>query len=104
MATLERKQEELLNKIQKLDKEEASVGLPKQHRIDRIKSKDEFQEIVIEVEIKWQQKSRINWLRNGDNNTKSYANSRKSNIRISSLIIDGLECEDLQRIENEIIE
>lgn len=54
-----------------------------------------------------QQKSQINWLRSRDNNIKvfhSFANSHKPNNRFSSLIIDGSECEDLQRIENEIIE
>lgn len=97
----------LLTKIQELDKAETSGCLSKQLRLDKAKAKDEFQEIVIREEIKWRQKSRINWLRKGDNNTKffhSFANIHKFTNRISSLIIKGSECEDAERTANEIIE
>lgn len=34
-------------------------------RVDRVKAKDEFQEVALREEIKWRKKSRINWLRYG---------------------------------------
>lgn len=59
------------------------------------------------MKIKWCQKYRVNWLRNGDNNTKfflSYANNRISSNLIRSLFINGSECTNLQSIEEHIIQ
>lgn len=56
-------------------------GLLDQQRKEQAEAKQEFPELAIREGINWHKKSRINWLRNGDNNTKlshSYANQQKN--------------------------
>lgn len=48
----------------------------------------------------------INWLRNDNNNAKFFqspSNSRKTQNRILTFMIDGSECEDLNNIGTEIV-
>lgn len=46
-GNVSQKKEELFKKIQELDKEEASIGLSEELKSDRVKAKEEFQELVI---------------------------------------------------------
>lgn len=56
------------------------------------KAKEEFQEVITQEEIKWPQKSRINWLRYGDSSTKffhSFANCHNTKNKKTSLLLMG---------------
>lgn len=100
------KKEQLLQTIQFVEQEEERGSFSNKQRVHRIKAKDEFQELALREEIMRRQKSRVNWLRHGDCNTKffhSFANGRKLKNQISSLAIDKIQTHDTQRIENEIL-
>lgn len=101
-----KRQEDLLQIIQDLDKQEASIGLSEQLRLQQNHARHKFQELVIQDEVTWCQKLRINWLCNGDQNTKffhSLANRRMNYNQISSLLMDGKECDDFAKIESKIL-
>ncbi|WMV20014.1 hypothetical protein MTR67_013399 [Solanum verrucosum] len=58
-------------------------------------------------EIHWRQRSIIQWIKNGDKNTKFFhrmAISHKRNNTIESLVINGEESSDPVAIRNEIVE
>lgn len=85
--------------------EEEKGSITEVQRLDRIKAKEESQEVVFQEEINWRQKSRINWLLYGDCNTKffhSFGTCRKMKNHISLLFIDGMQVDDLQKTETGI--
>lgn len=58
--------------IKDLDEKESFGGLSQQNRKEINEAKQDFQEVSTREEITWHQKSRINWLGNGGNNTKFF--------------------------------
>lgn len=51
----------------------------------------EIEKTMLLEEISWRQKSRVLWLREGDNNTKLFLRMANSNRRsIESLLVDGV--------------
>uniref|UniRef100_A0A0V0H5V8 Putative ovule protein n=1 Tax=Solanum chacoense TaxID=4108 RepID=A0A0V0H5V8_SOLCH len=51
----------------------------------------EFEEIAIKEEIAWRQRSKVQWLKDGDKNTKVFHNLADAHKRYNS--IDALEVE-----------
>lgn len=103
---ISQKKEKLLHKFQILDDREALEGLTDNLRSERNQIKVECQEIIAQEVIKWRQKSRMKWLRKGDNNTISFhssASARKRNNQILALIMNGSVCEVPQGIEEGIL-
>ncbi len=74
-----------------LDKAEETRSLNFLERALRPLLKVRYEELVVQEEIKWRQRSRVLWLRAGDANTSFFhrkANYRRSTNRISA-ISDG---------------
>ncbi|KAG5616439.1 hypothetical protein H5410_016263 [Solanum commersonii] len=94
----------------------------KEHLLEQIGSLEDIQEhraltddeqllkahIAMEYEeIHWRQRSIIQWIKNGDKNTKFFhrmATSHKRNNTIESLVINGEESSDPVAIKNEIVD
>ena len=64
------------------------------------KMEDTLDDLLAQEKVYWQQRSQIEWLKCGDDNTRffhSYASSRKSNNTIKSLLnSDGMTVSDKQ--------
>lgn len=89
-GSLAQQKEILSQQIDHLDHKESDSGLTEEELGLRKKLKEEIQDIANKEEISWKQKSRINWLKHGDNNTSffhKFANGRKARNFISLYIL-----------------
>jgi hypothetical protein len=95
---IEAKTKELLS-VQMSDNSDAQV---EENRI-----KEELHIMLEQEELKWKQRAKVNWLQNGDRNTKffhAYANQRKKRNQISKIIDkDGRLCSSKEDIEEAFI-
>ncbi|KAG5624592.1 hypothetical protein H5410_009810 [Solanum commersonii] len=65
----------------------------------------EFEEIAKEEEIAWRQRSRIQWLKNGDKNTRFFyrmANAHKRYNSIDALEVEGQSINEMSAVKNAI--
>lgn len=105
-GSITQQKEALSHQLDWLDKKESDSGLYPEELPQRIKFKEELIDIVYKEEIRWQQKSRIHWLKKGDCSTKFFhkvAKGRKARNLVSSLYVDGYMVEDIEQIEKELI-
>lgn len=79
--------------------------------VDYLTKKDllsRYGEVLQKEEIFWRQKSRENWIREGDRNTKFFHSSvkvKRSLNRILSLRLkDGTSMDDSNRINQEVVD
>ncbi|XP_077222055.1 uncharacterized protein LOC143855885 [Tasmannia lanceolata] len=100
------RKEELLQSLQSMETNEDTNPLNPSEKEDRIRLKEEYEEIIRREEIRWQQKSRATWLREGDHNCKFFhrmANVGKRINAINCLKMGDNLVEDGEEIKNLII-
>ena len=96
----------MLEELQSIDKKEESQRLSEEDFAKRLELKDLFESKVREEEIKWKQRSRCRWPKEGDKNTKffhSFASTRMRANRVDHLMVDGTRVEDREGITSHII-
>uniref|UniRef100_A0A2N9J584 UBC core domain-containing protein n=1 Tax=Fagus sylvatica TaxID=28930 RepID=A0A2N9J584_FAGSY len=94
-----------MGKILELDVKEGNGGLSSEDQILREELKCEVVRLAHLEETSWRQKSRVLWLKEGDNNTRFFhktTNSNRRNNYLSSLEVDGRIFEDKEDIKIQV--
>ncbi|KAF5185568.1 hypothetical protein FRX31_024847, partial [Thalictrum thalictroides] len=75
--------------------------------VDRALLRSEVDELMRLVEIKWQQKAKLQWKVEGENMTKFYhrlVNLRRKVNQLQTILIDGEEINEVEVIKTHIIQ
>ena len=75
-------------------------------RLHKARLFNEFAEISRKEEIAWRQRSRVQWLKQGDKNTKYFqkmATSHKRFSTIEKLEVEGVIISEPEEIKNEVV-
>lgn len=93
-----------LEEIQKRDLKEESVGLSEVENKSRKELRLEFDRVLAMEEVMWRQRSRVQWLKEEDNNTKFFhkmANAHKA-INSIGLQVNGARVKDEETIKSHV--
>ena len=94
-----RKKTQLLETLKLLDAKEGEFGLSDLETCERDVVRSEVENLLSLEEISWRQKSRMLWIKEGDNNTKLFhkvANSHRRFNHLSFLEVDGVIYEGIR--------
>lgn len=97
------KLEEILGKLE--TKEEVSF-LSMEETGEKLETKLKVDEVLKEEDIFWPQRSRVQWLKNGDRYTKLFhrvANSGDATSTVRSLLIVGATCIKLETVKEHVV-
>ncbi|XP_057448194.1 uncharacterized protein LOC130739795 [Lotus japonicus] len=100
---IQRNSKEILRKIQSLDEKLEEVGLSMEEQNQRRTWQAEYWRLAKSNESLLQQKSRCNWIREGDSNTKffhSFMNWRRNANSVLGMEIDGVWINDPVLVKN----
>ena len=101
-----RKKSQLLETLKLLDAKEEEFGLSDAESCERVEARSEVENLLSLEEISWRQKSRMLWIKEGDNNTKFFhkmANSRRRFNHLSFLEVDGVIYEEETKIAAQVV-
>jgi hypothetical protein len=86
------KRQQLECELQSFNEKEGTSFLTSKERVLREAFKSKLEKLALLEEVSWRQKSRVLWLKEGDNNTKFFhqmANSHKHNNYMERVEVDG---------------
>ena len=89
-----------------LDAKEGEFGLSDVESCERAVARSEVENLLSLEEILWRQKSRMLWIKEGDNNTKFFhkmANSRRRFNHLSFLEVDGVIYEEESKMAAQVV-
>ena len=93
--------------LQALDLKKSLASLSDEERIRREDCKIELEKVAQLEEVSWRQKSRVLWLKEGDNNTKFFhkmANSHRRYNYMERVEVDGVVYEDDSVIRAKVVQ
>ena len=106
-GNVERQKKELLEALKFLDVKEGEHGLSEVELGERAMLRSQIQNLLSLEEVSWRQKSRMLYIKEGDNNTKFFhkmANSRRRHNHISMLEVNGVIYEDESEMANQAVQ
>ena len=89
-----------------LDAKEGEFGLSDAETCERVVVRSEVENLLSLEEISWRQKSRMLWIKEGDNNTKFFhkvTNSRRRYNHLSILEVDGVIYEEESEVAAQVV-
>ena len=103
---LKEKKKNILLDIVGLDEKEQERNFSLKLAARRTLRKGELEEVLLKEEVFWRQKSKINWIKEGDCNSKFFhkvANGKRNKKFIKSLVLeDGVVLDNIESISEEI--
>uniref|UniRef100_A0A2N9IL89 Reverse transcriptase zinc-binding domain-containing protein n=1 Tax=Fagus sylvatica TaxID=28930 RepID=A0A2N9IL89_FAGSY len=101
------KRKQLECDLQSFDEKEASSFLTPKEQVSCEACKSELEKLALLEEVSWRQKSRVLWLKEGDNNTKFFhqmANSHRRNNYMERVEVDGAVFEVESEVKAKVIQ
>ena len=96
-GNVERQKKELLKALKLFNVKEGEHDISEMELGERVVLRSQIQNLLSLEEVSWRQKSRMLYIKEGDNNTKFFhkmANSRRRHNHISMLEVNGVIYED----------
>ena len=106
-GNVERQKKELLEALKFLDVKEGEHSLSEVELGERAMLRSQIQNLLSLEEVSWRQKSRMLYIKEGDNNTKFFykmANSRRRHNHISMLEVNGVIYEDKSEMVDLVVQ
>ena len=90
-----------------LDVKEGELGLSEMELGEKAMLRSQIKNLLSLEEVSWRQKSRMLYIKEGDNNTKFFhkmANSRRRHNHICILEVDGVIYEDKSEMADQVVQ
>jgi hypothetical protein len=101
------KRQQLECELQLLDEKESESSLSDEERLRREECKLELEKVAHMEEVSWRQKSRVLWLKEGNNNTKFFhkmANSHQSYNYMEQVEVVGAIYEEAPEVREKMVQ
>ena len=106
-GNVERQKKELLKALKLFNVKEGEHSLSEVELGERAMLRSQIQNLLSLEEVSWRQKSRMLYIKEGDNNTKFFhkmANSRRRHNHISMLEVNGVIYKDESEMANQAVQ